>query len=67
MGPSDEWMYADLAATWTSNGTAEDIACGAYEIKIRAIGDGVTYRANWGPWSATVTANIKCKPTTRPI
>ena len=62
MGPSDEWAYADLAATWTSNGTAEDIACGAYEIKIRAIGDGVTYRAGWGPWSATVKAKVLCKP-----
>ena len=60
--PEDEWVYADLAATWTSNGTAEDIACGAYEIKIRAIGDGVTYRAGWGPWSATVKAKVLCKP-----
>ena len=62
LGPEDEWAYADLAATWTSNGTAEDIACGAYELKIRAIGDGVTYREEWGPWSATVKAKVLCKP-----
>ena len=29
---------------------------------MRAIGDGVTYREEWGPWSETVEADIKCKP-----
>ena len=62
LGPSDEWVYAELAATWTSNGTAEDVACGAYELKMRAIGDGVTYREDWGPWSETVEAKVLCKP-----
>ena len=61
-GPWEPWGYATLPATWVSNNTAEDIRCGAYELKIRAIGDGAAYSAVWGPWSATVTAVIKCKP-----
>ena len=31
---------------------------------MRAIGDGVTYRAGWGPWSVTAEADVLCKPPT---
>ena len=61
-GDWGDWYYNDLPATWVSSRVEGGLRCGEYRMKLRAEGDGTTYRAEWGPWTATTSAEILCKP-----
>ena len=62
-GVGERWSTVDASVTGTTH-TASGLWCGrTHEFKVGAYGDGATYNARVGLWSATATATTAtCSP-----
>ena len=61
-GSSGNWSTYKNDITGTSP-TVSGLQCDTgYQFRVRAYGDGVTYRTDWGAWATTTASTGLCKP-----
>ena len=61
--PTGQWTTLSAVGQLVRSQTISDTTCGVtYEVQAQAQGNGVTYTAEWGDWSDTVSTEVPLCP-----